>query len=173
VTIVGTSVRSTVARTIADRLSAAGVRHATGVPCSLLASLFAYLESDESRLDYVVASREDTAVGIASGLTVAGKPTVVLMQNSGLGYCLNVLTSFTLIYSVHLPLIVSWRGHDDNDAVEHDVIGRELLALLDVFGIGWVLFDSSNAESSMSEFLERYDNGGATVALIVREGLSH
>ena len=57
------------------------------------------------------------------------------MQNSGLGYCLNVLTSFNLIYRVPVLLIVSWRGHDDTDAVEHDVIGRQLLPLLELFGL--------------------------------------
>ncbi|MEV6676198.1 hypothetical protein AB0N09_04925, partial [Streptomyces erythrochromogenes] len=31
------------------------------------------------------------------------------VQNSGLGYSLNVLTSLNLIYDLHVPLIVSWR----------------------------------------------------------------
>ncbi|WP_257141817.1 thiamine pyrophosphate-dependent enzyme [Streptomyces sp. sk226] len=39
------------------------------------------------------------------------------MQNSGLGYSLNVLTSLNLIYDLHVPLIVSRRGHDGNDAL--------------------------------------------------------
>ncbi|WP_225987419.1 thiamine pyrophosphate-binding protein [Streptomyces spectabilis] len=110
-----------VMRSFLDR----GFTHFTGVPCSLLKGLFRILEDKEFPARYLPAPREDSAVGVASGLTLAGARTAVLMQNSGLGYCLNVLTSFTLIYDVHLPLVVSWRGHDGNDAVEHDVIGRQ------------------------------------------------
>ncbi|MEU2995564.1 hypothetical protein ABZ772_35770 [Streptomyces griseoincarnatus] len=93
------------------------------------------------------------------------------MQNSGLGYSLNVLTSFNLIYDVHLPIVVSWRGHDGNDAVEHDVIGRELTLLLDVFGIPWTVLDNEYPEDSAEAFLKQYDSGRSTAVLIVREGI--
>jgi sulfopyruvate decarboxylase subunit alpha len=103
---------ATRAKTVLAEMHAAGITDATGVPCSLLAGLFIELEGEESPLSYHPAPREDTALGLASGLTLGGRRTVALMQNSGLGYCLNVITSFTLIYELHLPLIISWRGHD-------------------------------------------------------------
>jgi phosphonopyruvate decarboxylase len=147
----------------------------TGVPCSLLARTFAVLDAPEragldGRLTYVPAPREDSAVGVASGLAVAGSAPVVLMQNSGLGYCLNVLTSFTLIYDVHLPLVVSWRGHDDKDAVEHDVIGRELTGLLDLFGIARTELDLADPAGSVRRSLDLMDGGRRTSALLVKAG---
>jgi phosphonopyruvate decarboxylase len=153
-------------------LAAAGFTHATGVPCSLLGALFAAVDSVESPLRYIPAVREDTALGIASGLTLGGERPVVLMQNSGLGYCMNVLTSFNLVYGVGLAMIVSWRGHGGNDAVEHDVIGRTLTQLLDVIGIPWVEFDTADPYGSLAAFLADYDGGRSCAALIVREGLS-
>ncbi|WP_461202910.1 thiamine pyrophosphate-binding protein [Anoxybacillus sp. TBDG-1] len=79
-----------------------GYNHFTGVPCSLLKGIFKLLESKANEVDegifYVPAVREDSALGVASGIYLGGKKSVVLMQNSGLGYSLNVLTSFNLIY---------------------------------------------------------------------------
>lgn len=115
-------------------LLGAGVDYVTGVPCSLLAPTFAALEAGGHRITYVPAPREDTALGLAAGAYLAGRRPVVLMQNSGLGYGLNVITSLHLIYGIPLPLVITWRGYRD-DAVEHDVIGPALPALLDVIGI--------------------------------------
>lgn len=153
-----------------------GYEDFTGVPCSLLKGVFQAIEDPvsvglEERLRYFPAPREDSAVGLASGLALSGRNPVVLMQNSGLGYCLNVLTSFTLIYDVHLPLVVSWRGHDDTDAVEHDVIGRELTNLLDVFDLPWTVFDGEKPRASVEECLERMGDGRRTSVLIVKEGV--
>ncbi|NEB00674.1 thiamine pyrophosphate-binding protein [Streptomyces sp. SID13726] len=160
-----------VAKTLLDAFVARGHTHFTGVPCSLLKGFFRLLEQPGSPAVYLPAPREDSALGVASGLAVAGAHPVVLMQNSGLGYSLNVLTSFNLIYDVHLPLVVSWRGHDGNDAVEHDVIGRELTRLLDVFGLPWTVLDNDRPEDSVEAFLKQYDSGRSTAVLIVREGI--
>jgi sulfopyruvate decarboxylase subunit alpha len=164
---------TTRAKTVLAEMHTAGITDATGVPCSLLAGLFIELEGEQSPLSYHPAPREDTALGLASGLTLGGRRTVALMQNSGLGYCLNVITSFTLIYELHLPLIISWRGHDDNDAVEHDVIGRTLTRLLDLYGIDRVDFREDEPAASTRSWLERHDSGRRTAALVVRGGLSH
>ncbi|MFD5410275.1 hypothetical protein [Streptomyces nojiriensis] len=93
------------------------------------------------------------------------------MQNSGLGYSLNVRTSLNLIYDLHVPLIVSWRGHDGNDAVEHDIIGRELLNLLDVFGLRHSIFDPNDPYASVERCLAAAEDGRTTPVLIVKEGI--
>lgn len=150
----------------------AGHTHATGVPCSLLKGVFRLLEDEHFDTPrYLPAPREDSALGAAVGLAVAGARPFVLMQNSGLGYCLNVLTSLCLIYDVHIPLVVSWRGHDGNDAVEHDVIGRELTRLLDVFGLPWTVFDSASPAASVEKALAAGDEIRRTPVLIVKEGI--
>lgn len=117
-----------------DALLNAGADYITGVPCSLLAPTFAALEAGGDGVTYVPAPREDSALGVAAGAYLAGRHPVALMQNSGLGYCLNVITSLHMVYAIPLPLVITWRGHRD-DAVEHDVIGPVLPGLLDAVGI--------------------------------------
>lgn len=152
-----------------------GYTRFTGVPCSLLKGAFRELESPSpelaDRFGYVAAPREDSALGLAAGWSVAGLKPVVLMQNSGLGYCLNVLTSLNLIYDVHVPLVISWRGHDGNDAVEHDVIGRELTNLLDVFGLRHRVFDHADPAASVRACVADAADGTRTSVLIVKEGV--
>jgi phosphonopyruvate decarboxylase len=58
------------------------------------------------------------------------------MQNSGLGYCLEVLTSLHLMYRVPLPMLVSDRG-GPADYEEHRILGQRARQLLDLFGIPW------------------------------------
>lgn len=167
---------STTARALLDSLLAHGFTLATGVPCSLLKGAFQLLEQPPAedglrRLRYVPAPREDSAVGLASGAAVAGERAVVLMQNSGLGYCLNVLTSFNLIYDVPVLLVVSWRGHDGNDAVEHDVIGRELLNLLALFELPHTVLDHGDPAASVATAVRRMEETQRCSVLIVREGI--
>ena len=149
-------------------------RLATGVPCSLLRGLFGQLEDPASTtrqagLQYLPAAREDSALGLASGAAVAGVRATVLMQNSGLGYCLNVLTSFNLIYQVPVLLIVSWRGYDDTDAVEHDVIGRQLVPLLELFELPWLVLDPGDPAGSVHTAVELMDQARRCTALLITE----
>lgn len=150
----------------------AGFDHATGVPCSLLSGFFKELEVDRPPLQFTPAMREDTALGLATGITLAGGRPLVLMQNSGLGYSLNVLTSLAMIYSVGITLVISWRGHG-SDAVEHDIIGAELTNLLDLFSIEWQVLDVTNLNSSTELFLSGASDRTRTRALIITEGFNH
>ncbi|MFE1781513.1 thiamine pyrophosphate-binding protein [Streptomyces sp. NPDC059506] len=166
--------RENAAETLVQAFVDHGFTHFTGVPCSLLKGVFRVLESGAGPAEgvtYLPAPREDSALGVAAGLSAAGARPAVLMQNSGLGYSLNVLTSLNLIYDLHVPLIVSWRGHDGNDAVEHDIIGRELLNLLDVFGLRHTVFDPNEPHASVERCLAAAEDGRATPVLIVKEGI--
>ena len=98
-----------------------GVNFFTGVPDSILGGIIAELMI---RRVYIPAVREDEAVGMAAGAYMAGRVPAVLMQNSGLGTCLNTLMSLNLIYRQPCLLIVSWRGQGESDAPEHLVTVR-------------------------------------------------
>lgn len=100
---------------------------------SLIGSLLEELSREPE--GYRPAVREDIAVGLASGAYLAGRWPCVLMQNSGLGYCLNALMSLNLIYRIPLLLVVGHRGYQGKDAPEHLVIGRHGEAILKKIGI--------------------------------------
>lgn len=118
-------------------LKGRGFNFFCGVADSTVASLIEALSRDP--VGYRGAVREDLAVGMASGAALAGRWSCVLMQNSGLGCCLNALTSLNLLYKIPLLLIVGYRGFQGQDAPEHRVMGAHCEALLREVGIPvWV-----------------------------------
>lgn len=118
-----------------DALREAGVEFVAGVPCSYLKVFFAGCE-ELPPTSYLPAVREDHAVAACVGAWLGGRRTLAAMQNSGLGYCLEVLTSLHLMYGVPLPMIVSDRGAP-TDYEEHRILGQRTRQLLDLFGIPW------------------------------------
>ncbi len=127
----------------AQELINSGYDFFTGVPCTIIGNLTTTL-TERLDITYIPAVREDAAVGVASGAFMAGKIPVVLMQNSGLGQCLNALTSLSLIYKLPCLLIVTWRGFGNKDAPEHLVMDRICEKLLDTIGIAHHTFNPDN-----------------------------
>jgi phosphonopyruvate decarboxylase len=119
---------------LAGLLEAQGYDFFSGVPCSLIESLIAALET-HPRLPYVPAVREDVAVGLAAGAWLGGRRPVVLMQNSGLGTSMNALVSLSLMYRLPALLLVTWRGYAGKDAPEHLLMGEISPGLLDMMRI--------------------------------------
>ena len=142
-----------------------------GVPCSLLKGLVLLLDQDE-QLHYVSATREDSAVGMAVGAAMAGKRPMVLMQNSGLGVCLNALSSLALMYQTPALLVISWRGQGGKDAPEHILMGEIMLPILDLLSIPYRVLD---AEQPMAEQLawatDLIADEGRSAALIAPKGV--
>src|SRR5262245_4988770 len=111
----------------AEFLAAAG-RHGfdfyTGVPCSFLTPLINGVLSRPA-LTYVGAASEGEAVAIAAGAWLAGRSTVVMCQNSGLGNAVNPLTSLNAPFRIPTMLITTWRGQTGvGGAPQHTVIGQ-------------------------------------------------
>ena len=98
---------------VVQMLDDSGFDFYTGVPDTTLAGIIAVLATQGR---YIASVREDESVGIAAGAFLAGKQPVVLIQNSGLGNCLNALTSLNLIYDMPCLLLISWRGYQGKDA---------------------------------------------------------
>ena len=55
-------------------------------------------------------TREEEGVGIASGLALAGRRVVMIVQDNGIGNALTALTTFPQAYHVPLLMIISRRG---------------------------------------------------------------
>ncbi|HEX7969918.1 MAG TPA: thiamine pyrophosphate-binding protein, partial [Stellaceae bacterium] len=104
----------------------------TGVPCSFLTPLINGV-LDSGRVDYVGAASEGEAVAIAAGAWLAGRNTVVMCQNSGLGNAVNPLTSLNAPFRIPTLLITTWRGQPGiPDEPQHAVMGRITQKLLSV-----------------------------------------
>ena len=88
---------------------ARGFAFYAGVPCSFLTPIINRVIGDRA-LDYVGATSEGEAVAIAAGAWLAGRKTVVMCQNSGLGNAVNPLTSLSFPFRIPTLLVVTWRG---------------------------------------------------------------
>ena len=90
-----------------------------GVPCSDIK-----LQSD------LPCTREDEAVGIAVGFYLSGKKPLVFMQNSGLGNCVDIITSLLKPYGIHIDMQIANRCKPEH----HEFMGkitRDLLKLME------------------------------------------
>jgi phosphonopyruvate decarboxylase len=118
-----------------DEARSAGFDFYTGVPCSFLTPLINGVLSDHSA-NYVGATSEGEAVAIAAGAWLAGRNTVVMCQNSGLGNAVNPLTSLNAPFRIPTLFITTWRGEPElKDEPQHELMGQithDLLALIGV-----------------------------------------
>jgi phosphonopyruvate decarboxylase len=123
-------------------LTSCGYRAFTGVPCSYLKGVFATLEDSGS---YTAAPHEGVALAISAGHELAGTPTAVFLQNSGVGNLLDPLTSLVMPYEIPALLFVSLRGWPtaDDDEPHHAVMGRSTAAVLDAIGVETALLNAS------------------------------
>ncbi len=117
-----------------NALRSQGVDFLTGVPCSYLKSFVSYANASGS-LRYRVAASEGEAVGIATGAYLSGSLPMVLLQNSGLGNCINPLTSLTATFGIPMLLLVSHRGEGGADAPQHRRMGEITYDLLRTVGV--------------------------------------
>jgi sulfopyruvate decarboxylase alpha subunit len=158
------------AKEFVDLLMAKGFDFFAGVPCSLLDGL---IREAESRGRYIAAVREDAAIGLAAGAYFAGKRPAVLMQNSGLGYCLNALTSLNLIYKIPALLLMSWRGYQGKDAPEHVIMGEIHPKLLETCGVPHQVLEEGRWAEQVAWAADVYERQRIPVCLEIRKGPFH
>jgi phosphonopyruvate decarboxylase len=147
-----------------------GFNFFTGVPCSILKDVISSLQEDND-VRYVSATREDEAIGIATGSFLGGQRPVVLMQNSGLGNSVGALASLPLLYKIPMLLLVSWRGYQGKDAPEHHIMGKSTLKLLKDFGIPTQVLPKRSPEKAIREAVRVMEEQQIPVAIIIRRGV--
>jgi phosphonopyruvate decarboxylase len=116
----------------------------SGVPCSNFADLFQQASLDND-ITSVPAASEGSALSFAVGAALAGRRSVVALQNSGLGNIINPLTSLVQVNAIPTLLLISVRGHTDEpeDEPQHRIMGANTHALLDQLAIPWSEFDGT------------------------------
>ena len=90
-------------------LKRAGIDFATSVPCVNLQQLLT-LVGEDPEIIHVPVTREEEGVGLCAGAWMGGRRPALLMQNSGLGNCINALASLDILYGIPLLMVISHRG---------------------------------------------------------------
>lgn len=146
----------------------------SGVPCSYFKEFLAYLAAHETEtpLKHVLATREDEAIGIASGVAFSGKRALVYMQNSGLGNVGDALTSLAQLYKLPMLMLISYRGLEvDKDFPEHSIMGEVNEPVLKALNVSYWILSEASWETEMTEALEKMEETSSPVALLVKLGV--
>lgn len=150
----------------------AGFDFYTGVPCSFLTPLINGVLSAPS-LAYVGATSEGEAVAIAAGAWLAGRQTVVMCQNSGLGNAVNPLTSLNTPFRIPTLFLTTWRGEPGiPDEPQHELMGEITQDLIAVMRLEQAPFPSEPAAlaPALSQAVARMEATGLPYAFVVRKG---
>jgi sulfopyruvate decarboxylase alpha subunit len=94
---------------VADALRRNGIRTFATVPDFIVSQVLDHLLADED-CEVVTATREEEALGILAGAYLAGQRGALLMQNSGLGNCVNTIASLNVAAQIPVVMVISHRG---------------------------------------------------------------
>ena len=146
----------------------------TGVPCSYFKDFLVHLASMDGKttIKHFLATREDEAVGIASGVAFTAKRAIVYLQNSGLGNIGDALTSLAQLYKLPMLLLISYRGLlPDKDFPEHSIMGEVNEVFLKALKVPYWHLTTENWEKIINEAIEKMEELKSPVALLVKKGV--
>lgn len=146
-----------------------GVDFVSGVPCGVLRHIIKNFNDDTAIL-HIPANRESEAVGLAAGAYLAGKTPVVYMQNSGLFAASNDIASLLVPYKIPIFFVVSYRGCEGEDAVQHLTTGRATERLLEAFSLPFVVFGEQNLETLVRSMFETMCQTELPMFLLLKRG---
>lgn len=102
------------------------------LPCEKVRGLLGLIPR---HFNHVPLTREEEGVGICAGAYLAGARGAMLVQSSGIGNMINALCSLTRLYSMPLPILVSWRGVYKEGIVAQEPMGKYLPRLAEALDI--------------------------------------
>ncbi|MEE4216651.1 MAG: phosphonopyruvate decarboxylase [Xanthomonadales bacterium] len=143
-----------------------------GVPCSFLTP-FINGVIDDPDMSYVSACNEGDAVAIATGAALAGKRSVALMQNSGLGNAVSPLSSLNWVFRLPILLIITLRGEPGlTDEPQHELMGQITGRILDELQIPWDWFprSASDVEGALMVAQWQMERSGLPYAFVMKKG---
>ncbi|MCL2686994.1 MAG: sulfopyruvate decarboxylase subunit alpha [Methanobrevibacter sp.] len=118
-------------------LKSAGINFIVSVPCINLGKLLEIIDNDDEII-HVPVTREEEGIGICAGAYFGGKKTAILMQNSGLGNCVNALGSLFQLYSLPLVMIMSHRGTEGEPIVGQVPMGKATPKVLEALELKYI-----------------------------------
>ena len=104
-----------------------GFNNFLGVPDSTFSEFINY---GLKKKKVIITTREEEAIGIATGISLTENLSLVFMQNAGFANCLSTITSLVQLYQIPIIFLIGWRGYLKTDAPEHTKIGKIQLKLL-------------------------------------------
>ena len=92
------------------------IKNFVGVPDSTLKY---FIDECLKNNNIIITTREEEAIGIATGMTLSKSNSLVFMQNAGFANSISTITSLVKLYEIPLIFLIGWRGYLSDDAPEH------------------------------------------------------
>ncbi len=148
-----------------DFLSNNGIENFVGVPDSTLKH---FISRGLKKKKVLITTREEEAIGIATGFLLSNSNSLVFMQNAGFANSISTITSLVQLYELPIMFLIGWRGYLQTDAPEHRKIGKIQPELLKMLSIPNKIITEENWKEHCIWALKKIKNGH-NCALIIRK----
>ena len=156
---------------IVDIIASAGIDVVLSLPCNMLSGIM-----DEivlRNIKHVPVCREEEGIGIAAGAVLAGKRPMILMQNSGLGNCVNALMSLTSLYEMPLFILMSHRGGEGEQISAQMPMGETAPLILDSMKIDHISIGEINELDGLKTDIDYAFDNNEILAVFLKRDLWH
>ena len=115
----------------------------------------------------LITTREEEAIGIASGFALSKSNSLVFMQNAGFVNSLSTITSLVQLYKIPLIFLIGWRGYLKTDTPEHLKIGKIQNKLFDALDLKTKILTDKNWKKCCEWAIKKIEKN-KSCAIIVR-----
>lgn len=143
-----------------------GIKNFIGVPDSTLKY---FIKEGLNKKKILISTREEEAIGIASGFTLSGHDALVFMQNAGFANSLSTISSLVQMYNFPMIFLIGWRGYLKDDAPEHVKIGKIQPKLIQTLGIKSRILSDSNYVKNTDWAISQLKQNRIVALIIKRE----
>ena len=153
-------------RKVLDYLAKNKIENFVGVPDSTMKY---FIDQGLKRKKVLITTREDEAIGIATGFVLSQSNSLVFMQNAGFANSISTITSLVQLYQIPMIFLIGWRGFLKNDAPEHTKIGKIQSKLLQALSLQFKILNEKNWKTSCNWSLKMIKDGKSCALIIPRE----
>ena len=143
-----------------------GIENFIGVPDSTMKH---FIDQGLKKNKIIITTKEEEAIGIATGMSLSKSDSLVFMQNAGFANSLSTITSLVQLYQIPMIFLIGWRGFQENDAPEHVKIGKIQPKLLQALSLQSMILNEEGWKKSCNWALKLNKEGKSCALIIPRE----
>ena len=155
-------------RKVLDYLAKNKIENFVGVPDSTMKH---FIDQGLRCKKVLITTREDEAIGIATGFALSKSNSLVFMQNAGFANSISTITSLVQLYEIPLIFLIGWRGFLSDDAPEHIKIGKIQPKLLNTLSLENRILSEKNWKKNCDWAISKIKKNIPCVLIIKREFL--
>lgn len=141
-----------------------GIQYVATLPCEKIQNLLCLLPYFFKEIKL---TREESGIGICSGIYLAGGRCVMVIQSTGIGNSINAIMSLCKTYEIPLPILASWRGVYNEKIYAQIPLGHALPAILSAAKIPYMTINGMDEIDKIKDVVRgAYDDNTPYIALI-------